>query len=342
MKLLIIAQSVDKNNPVLGFFHEWIKEFAKKFESIVVICLEKGEYDLPSNVKVLSLGKEEGKSRLKYLYRFYRYIWAERKNYDTVFVHMNQEYVLLGWKTWWLFRKPIYMWRNHQSGSFLTDLAAFSCKKVFCTSRFSYTAKYKKTVLMPVGIDTQIFNNQHPIPRKKNSILFLGRIARIKKPDLLIDVLANIKDLPWTLTIVGNPRSEDMDYYQSLKKKTLDSGVNSRVSFQKGALNTETPAIYAAHEIFVNLSPSGLYDKTIFEAMATGCLVLTSNENLRGKINDNLFFKEGDNAELQKKLRGLLQYFDADILKIRPELRSLAKEHDLNTLSQKLYNELSK
>ena len=100
MKLLIITQKVDKQDAVLGFFHRWLLEFTKNFEKITVICLERGVFDLPHNAKVLSLGKEQGKSRVKYLWNFYKYIWSERKNYDTVFVHMNQEYVLLGAPIW--------------------------------------------------------------------------------------------------------------------------------------------------------------------------------------------------------------------------------------------------
>src|SRR3989344_6741688 len=57
MRLLIVTQKVDKNDPVLGFFHRWIEKFAKNFERVTVICLGKGEYNLPANVKVLSLGK---------------------------------------------------------------------------------------------------------------------------------------------------------------------------------------------------------------------------------------------------------------------------------------------
>jgi len=59
MKLLIITQTLDKNDPLLGFFHEWIRKFTEHFEEIIVICLQKGEYDFPGNVKVLSLGKEQ-------------------------------------------------------------------------------------------------------------------------------------------------------------------------------------------------------------------------------------------------------------------------------------------
>ena len=82
MKLLICTQVVDKNHPILGFFHRWIEEFAKHCDTVEVICLFEGEHTLPANVHVHSLGKEEGKNRLKYLIRFYAYIWNLRNEYD--------------------------------------------------------------------------------------------------------------------------------------------------------------------------------------------------------------------------------------------------------------------
>ena len=59
MKLLILTQKVDKNDDVLGFMHGWIAEFAKHCEKVTVIALGVGEFDLPRNVTVLSLGKDK-------------------------------------------------------------------------------------------------------------------------------------------------------------------------------------------------------------------------------------------------------------------------------------------
>jgi len=341
MKILIITQSVDLNNPVLGFFHRWIEEFSKKFEFVTVICLEKGEYNLPLNTKVLSLGKGIKKSRMMYLWNFYKYIWQERKNYDAVFVHMNQEYVLLGWKIWLLLGKKIYMWRNHPSGSVLTGIASMFCKKIFCTSRFSYTAKYKKTVIMPVGIDTNLFKPDSAISRIKNSILFLGRIAPVKNLGLLIDTVSKITDIPWTLTVVGNPLSKDELYYKSLKEKCLPLGIESKVNFQKGLQNNQTPNIYSANEIFINLSPSGMYDKTIFEAMLCGCVVLTSNENLSGKIDERLILNQKNSLEISIKIKNALSLSDEEKEKIISENKKFAEIQSLVMLGDKLYKEMN-
>jgi glycosyltransferase involved in cell wall biosynthesis len=339
MRLLIITQKMDKNDPILGFFHRWVADFSKQFESIVVICLEKGACDLPPNVRVLSLGKEEGKSRLKYISRFYSYIWSERKNYDAVFVHMNQEYVLLGGIFWKIFSKHVYMWRNHHSGSFLTDIAASFCKKVFCTSKYSYTAKYKKTLFMPVGIDTNIFKQNVLIERIPRSVLFLGRIAPVKKPDFLIRILADMarKKGLFSATIVGDPLSKDIKYYESLKKLVQEKGLKNKIAFEAGVPNNQTPAIYSAHEIFINLSSSGMYDKTIFEAMACESLALASNKNLHGLVDDRFIFEEGNAKEFEAKLGYLLSLESSQKRSFGKEFRRITIEnHSLESLALKL------
>ena len=97
MKLLITTQIVDKNHPILGFFHGWILEFAKYFDEIHIICLQKGEFQLPDHVKVYSLGKEEGESRVKYTFRFYKYFWQIffKVKVDYVFFHMGAIYNIM-------------------------------------------------------------------------------------------------------------------------------------------------------------------------------------------------------------------------------------------------------
>lgn len=338
MKLLIITQKVDKNDPILGFFHRWIEEFAKHVEQLTVICLFAGEYSLPENVTVLSLGKENGESRLKYLWKFYTYIWQERKRYENVFVHMNQEYVLLGGILWKLFGKKIYMWRNHHAGSLLTDTAALFCTKVFCTSKYSYTTKYKRTVLMPVGIDTKMFKVMPDIRRKEKSILFLSRISPIKKPHVLINALCELKGYDFVASIYGDALDKDEKYFEDIKKKVEEFGLDRRVQFFEGIPNYECPKVYNEHEIFVNLSSSGMYDKTIFEAMACGCNVLVSNENLRGEIDDFYLIKEGGESELFDKIKAVVsgeRPYQVDINLVD----YVSRKHSLEQLVDKLMYE---
>src|SRR6185295_8452864 len=98
MKLLIVTQVVDSEDPILGFFHRWLEEFATQAEHIEVICLKEGKHALPRNVRVHTLGKPA--NRILYIARFGWYIWTLRSQYDRVLVHMNPEYVILGGLDW--------------------------------------------------------------------------------------------------------------------------------------------------------------------------------------------------------------------------------------------------
>ena len=85
-----------------------------------------------------------------------------------------------------------------------------------------------------------------------------------------------------------------------------------------------------------------MYDKTIFEAMACGCLVLASNDNLRGQIDDGFIFKQGDKGELIEKLSKILNYSIEEKKHASEQLQTFAKQHSLNHLSERLFNEINK
>lgn len=280
MKLLIITQKVDRNDPVLGFFHRWIEEFAKNYEKVTVICLEEGEHHLPENVEVLSLGKEKGKSKAEYLSRFYRYIWQERNNYDAVFVHMNQEYVLLAGDIWRLMGKRVYMWRNHAKGSLLTRLAVILSNKVFYTSPQSYTAQFKKSVRMSVGIDTDFFKPDPNVTRIKNSVLFLGRISPVKK---VLEFIDWVKSSDYTVTIAGPILAEDKEYGEKVKAELTE-----KMKYMGAVSQEEALKLYQSHEIYANFTPRGSMDKTIIEAAASGMKLEVRNPDLKNfKVEDH-------------------------------------------------------
>jgi len=365
MKLLIVTQAVDINNPILGFFHRWIEEFSKNCEKVTVIALGVGEYKLPQNVNILSLGKNELEignwelgiiKKLIYIINFYRYIWQYRSDYDTVFVHMNQEYVILGWLLWKLMAKTlndkrspvpqsgirgkkIMLWRNHPMGNFFTNIAVWVSDRVFCTSQYSYTAKFKKTEIMPVGIDTTLFKRNLEIKKIPNSILFLGRISPIKNIHILIKALdlLNKEKIDFNTLIVGDVVPKDREYYEGVKNKIREYGLESKIKFSGGVKNSETIDLYNKYEIFVNLTPTGSMDKTIFEAMACESLVAISNKSLQGKISDKLIFQENNFKELAVKLKEVLGLSVIEKEELGKDLRNyILKEHGLALLIGKI------
>ena len=209
------------------------------------------------------------------------------------------------------------------------NLAAAFSTKVFCTSKYSYTTKYAKTVLMPVGIDTVRFapsGNRTP-----RSILFLARMAPAKRPEMLIDALALLTQdgVEFTASFVGSPLPHDKAYYEGLKERARAPGLVSRVTFHPGVPNSQTPNLYRAHETFVNTSPSGMLDKTIFEAAASGCIILSASRDVRDAIGEAVYFANA------RELSGKLSFFLEEKNEreaLREKLGKFAGENDLSRL----------
>jgi glycosyltransferase involved in cell wall biosynthesis len=339
MKLLIITQKIDSEDPVLGFFHHWVEKLAQHFAQTTVICLQKGVVNLPPEIVVWSLGKELRPSRWSYLQKFFRAVWAQRDRYDAVFVHMNPEYILLGGIIWRLLGKHYYLWYNHSHGNVLTQLAATAAQAVFYTSPFSYTAQFKRSRRMPAGIDTELFRRDAGVTRQPRSILYLGRISPIKKVDVLIRAaeILNKRSSDFTLTIAGGAEKPFIDYYHEISVLAASSACSDRIRFAGEIPNYRASELYSSHEMLVNLSPAGLFDKAVLEAMACEAMVLASSPAFRECLPRECLFDEGNAEDLAEKL-----YY---ILNLPPETKRLygkqfreyiTERHDLDLLIKEL------
>lgn len=340
MKILIVTQAVDSRSDSLGFFINWINEIALKATSVTVIALSLGDFTFPDNVRVMSLGKEFGKSRLKYIYRFIKYIIRERKNYDNVFVHMNQEYVLIGAIFWKIFRKPIYLWRNHAKGNILTRMSILLSNVVFATSPDSYVARFKKTRLMPVGIDLKAFKPKLGEEISDKKYLMFGRISPVKKVHLLIEALRIIKErgINISLDIVGNASAKDSNYLDEIKNK-IKLYELSNVKILPSVRYEDVPETLRKYSCLINLTPSGSLDKTIFEALASGLPVVITNSYFINKLPDDWIIKnETDAQEIAEKIISMNDNPQLQYQKNIETISSILQANSLESLMNKLFS----
>ena len=344
MNILIITQKVDKNDQLLGFFIDWLRLFAEKFEKVTVLCLEKGEFNLPQNVKVISLGKERGAGKLGQLFNFYFSIFSLRSEYDAVFVHMNPIWVVLGGWAWRLLNKKVFFW--YTSGGVTTKLrlAEKFADVIFTASKESFRLPSKKVIVTGHGIDTELFKpnpssfslrlNLKKDQRFNLKILSVGRIAPVKNYEILVDAAKILKDegVSFVITMVGEaPLNRDKYYVLSIKDKIKELGLENNFNFVGKVNHKDLSQYYQENDIFVHLSKTGSLDKTILEAMACEMNILSSNDSSRSILPKELIFNENDPIELAEKIQLVSQKPHSQ------ELRNYVVEnHNLNKLINKI------
>jgi len=358
MKLLILTQKLDINDPILGFFHKWIEGFSKKFEKVTVICLEKGEYNLPSNVTVYSLGKESIVSRnsylvfrLKYISNFYKYIWKERKNYDSVFVHMNPEYIVIGGIIWRLLNKKISLWYTHRQKNLKLWLAEKLSHNIFTSSKYSFTLPSSKVQIVGHGIDTDLFGSIIKTKSESNLKIFIhvGRITRIKNCHILIEVAKILKEnwqTSFRINFIGEPIFErDILYKKILESLVKEYGLEDNVRFIGSVAPTNMPKYYSEAAASFNLAPTGGVDKSVLESIAAKVPAFFSNESfidVYSENKDNFMFKEADPADLAKKV---VEYFNLSSLEQEVLTQKMSKKVEkafsVTTLIDKIYFKLN-
>lgn len=349
MKLLILTQKVDKNDDLLGFFHGWIREFAKHFEKVIVIALEVGEHDLPDNVKVLSLGKELSYQLFKksiYILKFYKYILQERRNYDTVFVHMNKEYILLGGWVWRMMGKKIGLWYAHGHVPIGLKIAEKFVHIIFTSTESGCRISSPKIKVVGQGIDVDYFKPEEK--KVKSNIFKIITVSRISpSKDLVtlikaIDILNQDNSLPnFSVEIIGGVGlNEQANYLAELKNLIKEKQLEQKINFLGSIPNNKIIQYLRDADLFVNTSLTGSLDKAMLEAMAVELPILTCNEamlEVLGRYQDELMYPQKDSTALAAKIKKFINLNSEQRRSIGIELRNLViKHHSLDNLIIKI------
>jgi glycosyltransferase involved in cell wall biosynthesis len=280
MRILIFTQIIDHTDPGLGFFHRWVEVFREECEEVTTVCLKKGMYSFPEYVEVISLGKEDGASRLKYLWRFYTTIWKYRHQYDAVFVHMNPEYVVLGGIPWRLMGKTVGLWYSHRTVDLKLRIAERFTNIVFTGSKESFRIPSPKVLVTGQGVDTTIFTPREMRPSVPPTLLVVGRISPIKNLELAIDTLVQVRtSVPdAVLRIVGAVgKPEDQAYLDSLRERIAQDGLQDAVILVGGKDSAGVLEELRGADVFLHTSMTNSADKTAVEAMAVGLYQVTSS-----------------------------------------------------------------
>ncbi|MDO4466537.1 MAG: RecX family transcriptional regulator [Bacillota bacterium] len=169
--------------------------------------------------------------------------------------------------------------------------------------------------VVPTGLDIEAFNRdkldpqrvasireEYSLSKEDHVVVFVGRIAKEKMIDMLIESVAYVKDEKIKLVIVGGGVDEEF-YYDVMKK----FNVEDKVIFAGRKPKGDIPYYYAAFDCFASASTTETQGMTYIEALATGLCVF----GRRDPVLDELVYEDEtgyyfDNA---KELAEKLDYF---------------------------------
>ena len=314
MNLLIITQKVDVNDDNLGFFHRWIEKFAEKLDKVYVICLSRGEYNLPQNVHVFSMGKESGVFKIGQLILLQKHLLKILPNVDGVFIHMCPIYAIASYPFVKIFRKKMILWFLHKHVGWKLRLSEKLVDGILTASEESCRLKNKRKIkIVGHGIDVERFKPAASVSKNNEFIIFsAGRIAPSKDLKTLVeaaDILIKEGRIPnLKVKIAGNPITKpERVYLDKIKELIRKREVSGNFEFLGGVPNYKMPEYYQKADIFVNLSHTGSIDKVVLEAMACDTPVLTCNEAFKVILDKRYIFNKKDPQDLAEKIIGLRQ-----------------------------------
>ena len=164
---------------------------------------------------------------------------------------------------------------------------------------------HKNMHIIPTGLELDKFDPKNKDDKLINQIkekygikdqfivTFLGRIAKEKSIDVLIDAMKEIvkeNDNILCLIVGGGP------YLDELKELVKDDQIEKYIIFTGPKLSQEVPSYYHLSNVFVSASVTETQGLTYIEAMASGIpAVARYDQNLENVIIDGVngyFFKE--------------------------------------------------
>ncbi|MDZ7841068.1 MAG: glycosyltransferase family 4 protein [Gammaproteobacteria bacterium] len=207
---------------------------------------------------------------------------------DAVFVHMAKDWTYILHPTFRLLGIPVVLWYAHGTVSLRLRAAVRCADRVITSTPEGCRIDDERIRIIGQAIDTERFSP--PELRRLQTALYVGRISRRKRVDLIYDAAVELRrllpedDAP-EFVLAGGPRGmEDLEYDHDLRNRLWRDRMDSRVRMLGYVPFERIPDLYQDAFVHINVSDTGSMDKSVMEALAAGCPVLTSNRAFRDTL----------------------------------------------------------
>jgi glycosyltransferase involved in cell wall biosynthesis len=324
LRVLVTVQAVDLDDPLHGFFHDWLTRASQVFSQITVLALRVGRFSLPGNVQVVPLRPASSRSRLTVLATLWRESWRRRASYDVVFVRGDARYVLAGRWLWRLAGKRVAFWYAHYRVTREALLAGKLADALVASVRESCNHPGLRPGLLGQAIDGDRF--QPTAERKPGPVrlLVLGRLSRVKRVEEVVEAFRRSGAAGnATLTIIGP--ATDPGYAGEIE--ALVAGDPSIVWQPQSIPYDQLPEVLRRYDVLVNAYEASL-DKSIVEAAMSGLAVVVATHGLDPILPPDLtWLVAGDVPSRAAAIRRLVELSDSERHEIGRQLRDLCLQH---------------
>jgi glycosyltransferase involved in cell wall biosynthesis len=295
MKLVVVTQRVDPDDPALGATVPMLHALAARVDELIVLTLASREAGLPANVRIKSIAAPNQALRGA---RFAAALAPElRTRPVAVLAHMSPIYAVLAAPLTRPLRVPLLLWFTHWRASRMLRVAERVSTRVLTVDRRSFPLASRKVVPIGHGIDVSAIPcvEQQEGPLR---LLALGRTSPAKGLDTIVDAVSLLADVPVELELRGPSLTAEERAYRARLGRVEDAVPRSEIA-----------GVYRRAGALVNNMRSGALDKVVFEAAAACLPVLVSNpgfDDLVAGVEPALMFPQDDAGALAERIRALV------------------------------------
>ncbi len=344
MRLLLFNLMTDEADPVLGFACGWIRELAARCEYVDVITMYRGSYQLPSNVRVYSVGRERGLEKPLRLARFYRHLLRllRERRYDACFAHMMPLFAGLAGPLLSARGIPTTLWYTHRARSAQLRWGLAMSRRVVSADETSFPYDTDKLRVIGHGIDCEFYSpapDQVAVGDAAPLVAQVARLAAVKHQATTIGAVAGTEA---RLALIGGAQAgSPQEYEEGLREQIRRLGIEERCRLLGDMPAAEILEWYRRATVAVNMSPAGLFDKAALESMACGVPTVVCNPAFAPLLGEHtpLLLTGGpeDVGGLSERLTRLFALSAAERAEIGAALReNVRREHSLPAMTERL------
>ena len=321
MRLVVITQRVDEDDPALGATVPKLRALAERVDELVVLALHAAPTELPGNVRVETFGA--GASALTGLRLAARLAPQLRRRPVAVLAHMSPVYAIVAAPLTRPLRVPLLLWFTHWRDSRPLRVAERLATRVVSVDRSSFPFPSGKVVAVGHGIEV----DEPPARRVDDGVLRLLALGRTSPAKGLTTIVGAAASVDGVELEIRGPSLTDEERRHRADLVARGARVEDAVP------RSHIGGVYASVDALVNNMRAGALDKVVYEAAAAALPVLVASDgfaSLVDGIEPPLRFVQDDEASLAERIRDLRDAGPSGRAAVGEELRRrVVRDHSV-------------